>query len=105
MIKIIINLQKSILEMPRYLKQIFVITSDIILYVAALIIAFYLRLDKFIFFSETFTKITLIGLSLAIPIFWIMGLYKNMFRYSGKAEFLSILYSTFVNRVKLIQSV
>jgi FlaA1/EpsC-like NDP-sugar epimerase len=96
MIKIIINLQKSILEMPRYLKQIFVITSDIILYVAALIIAFYLRLDKFIFFSETFTKITLIGLSLAIPIFWIMGLYKNMFRYSGKAEFLSILYSTFV---------
>ena len=96
MIKIIINLQKSILEMPRYLKQIFVITSDIILYVAALIMAFYLRLDKFIFFSETFTKITLIGLSLAIPIFWIMGLYKNMFRYSGKAEFLSILYSTFV---------
>jgi FlaA1/EpsC-like NDP-sugar epimerase len=96
MIKIIINLQRSILEMPRYLKQIFVITSDIILYVAALIIAFYLRLDKFIFFSETFTKITLIGVSLAIPIFWIMGLYKNMFRYSGKAEFLSILYSIFI---------
>ena len=96
MIKIIINLQRSILEIPRYLKQIFVITFDIILYVAALIMAFYLRLDEFIFFSETFTKITLIGVSLAIPIFWIMGLYKNMFRYSGKVEFLSILYSTFV---------
>ena len=82
----------NILSLPRYAKQITVVIFDIGLCVLCTWLAFYLRLDEFVEFRSLPLNITLVSILLAIPIFWLSGLYLIIYRYSS----LSIIFSTSV---------
>jgi FlaA1/EpsC-like NDP-sugar epimerase len=80
---------KSILNLPRFIKQIVAIIVDISLCVLCTWFAFYLRLDQFIPIRGVALTAVMVSVALAPPFFWLFGLYRTIFRYSG----LSIMFS------------
>ena len=80
---------KSILELPRFVKQIVAIIVDLSLCVLCTWFAFYLRLDEFISIKGAGLIAAMASVALALPVFWLLGLYKTIFRYSG----LSVMFS------------
>jgi FlaA1/EpsC-like NDP-sugar epimerase len=80
---------KSILNLPRFAKNIITIIVDLNLCVLSTWFAFYLRLDQFILIQGVALTAVMVSVALALPIFWILGLYRTIFRYSG----LSIMFS------------
>jgi len=80
---------KSILNLPRFAKQIVAIIVDLSLCILCTWFAFYLRLDQFISIQGVALTATMVSVALALPVFWLLGLYKTIFRYSG----LSIMFS------------
>jgi FlaA1/EpsC-like NDP-sugar epimerase len=80
---------KSILNLPRFAKKIIAITVDLNLCVLSTWLAFCLRLDQIISIQGTALTAVMVSVALALPIFWILGLYRTIFRYSG----LSIMFS------------
>ena len=80
---------KSILNLPRFAKQIVAIIVDFSLCVLCTWFAFYLRLDQFISIQGAALTAVMVSVALAIPIFWLFGFYRTIFRYSG----LSIIFS------------
>ena len=81
---------KNTLLLPRYAKQITVIIFDIGLCILCTWLAFYLRLEKFITINDITLIAALLSVFLAIPIFWLLGLYRAIFRYTGLSIFFSI---------------
>jgi len=86
------ELTKNIVNLPRYAKRIIAIIIDIGLCVFCTWLAFYLRLEQFIKINEVTTSAVEISILLAIPIFWLMGLYKTIYRFAGT----SIIFTVFV---------
>lgn len=82
----------QVLNLPRYAKNVIVIAVDLSLCIICTWLAFYLRLDEFVEFRSLPLNITLVSIFLAIPIFWLSGLYLIIYRYSS----LSIIFSTSV---------
>ena len=80
---------KSILNLPRFAKQIIAIIVDLSLCILCTWFAFYLRLDQFILIQGVALKAVMVSVALALPIFWLLGLYRTIFRYSG----LTIMFS------------
>jgi FlaA1/EpsC-like NDP-sugar epimerase len=80
---------KSILNLPRFAKQIIAIIVDLSLCVLCVWFAFYLRLDQFILIQAVALTAAMVSVVLALPVFWLLGLYRTIFRYSG----LSIMFS------------
>jgi FlaA1/EpsC-like NDP-sugar epimerase len=80
---------KNILNLPRFAKQIVAIIVDLSLCVLCTWFAFYLRLDEFILIQRADLTAAVVSVALALPVFWLLGLYKTIFRYSG----LSIMFS------------
>jgi FlaA1/EpsC-like NDP-sugar epimerase len=80
---------KSILNLPLFAKQIIAIIVDISLCVLSTWFAFYLRLDQFISIQGAALTAVMVSVALALPVFWLLGLYRTIFRYSG----LSIMFS------------
>jgi FlaA1/EpsC-like NDP-sugar epimerase len=80
---------KSILNLPRFAKKIVAIIVDLSLCVLSTWFAFYLRLDQFILIQGAALAAVIVSVSLALPVFWLFGLYQTIFRYSG----LSIMFS------------
>ena len=86
---------KSLLSLNRYSKRSIAIITDICLCVLCTWLAFVLRLEKLILFKE-FLYPAVISIIVSIPIFWIFGLYRTIFRYTNLSIILTILASTFV---------
>jgi FlaA1/EpsC-like NDP-sugar epimerase len=80
---------KSILNLPRFVKQIVAIIVDLNLCVLCTWFAFYLRLDEFILIKGVGLTAAMASVALALPVFWLLGLYRTILRYSG----LSIMFS------------
>jgi len=80
---------KSILNLPRFAKQIVAIIVDLSLCVLCTWLAFYLRLDQFILIQGVVLTAVIVSVALALPVFWLLGFYRTIFRYSG----LSIMFS------------
>ena len=80
---------KSILNLPRFAKQIVAIILDLSLCVLCTCFAFYLRLDQFISTQGAGLTAVIVSAALALPIFWLFGLYRTIFRHSG----LSVMFS------------
>jgi len=89
---ILSDLTKNIVNLPRYAKRIVAIIIDIGLCIFCTWLAFYLRLEQFIKINEVTTFAVEISILLAIPIFWLMGLYKTIYRFAGT----SIIFTVFV---------
>ena len=85
---------KKIVSLPRYAKRIIAIIIDVGLCILCTWLAFYLRLEQFIKINDVTILTVLISVSLAIPIFWLSGLYKMMFRFAGSSIILTVAVAT-----------
>ncbi len=90
------DLSKNIINLPRYTKRIIAILIDIGLCVFCTWLAFYLRLEEFVKINYVTTLAVEISILIAIPIFWLMGLYKTIFRFQGSSIILTVLIATSV---------
>ena len=81
---------KSILNLPRFVKQIVAIIVDLNLCVLCTWFAFYLRLEQFILIQGVALTAVMVSVALALPIFWLLGLYRTIFRYSGSSIMFSV---------------
>jgi len=82
---------KNIISLPRYAKRIIAVIIDLGLCILCTWIAFYLRLEQFIRINDVSILAVLISISLAIPIFWLIGLYKTMIRFAGSSLILTVV--------------
>ena len=89
---ILTEVSKNIINLPRYTKRIIAISIDIGLCIFCTWLAFFLRLEEFVKINNVTTLAVEISILLAIPIFWLMGLYKTIFRFAGS----SIIFTVFV---------
>ena len=86
----------SILSLHRYSKRTIAIITDTALCILCTWIAFTLRLEEFILFKDFNFYPAIIATVFAIPIFWLFGLYRTIFRYTGLSIIFTILVSSFV---------
>ena len=84
------QLTASVLDLPRPAKQTIAILSDMSLCVICVVGAFYLRLEQFIPLKGPVITAAWTSVVLAIPIFWLSGLYRTIFRYSGSSIIFSV---------------
>ena len=87
---------KSILTLPRYAKQIIALLTDSALCIIAVWLALYLKLDQFVSLKGNFFWPAIYSVIIAIPIFWLFGFYRTMFRYSGKSVLVSISFALII---------
>jgi FlaA1/EpsC-like NDP-sugar epimerase len=92
---ILTDVSKNIINLPRYSKRIIAILIDIGLCIFCTWFAFYLRLEEFILINDITTLAVLISVLLAIPIFWLTGLYKTIFRFQGSSIIFTVFVATF----------
>lgn len=97
------NLIIFTLSLPRFLKRIIVLVLDIVLCIFATSIAFYLRIGEWIpFFTQSnWSPIYAAQISIitAVPIFIALGLYREIFRYSGWLAILTLIRAMIIYSV------
>ena len=86
------NITSNILNLPRFAKQITAMLCDLSLCFICVIAAFYLRLDQLVPLKGPVLTAVWFSMLFSIPVFWLTGLYRTIFRYSG----LSIVFSVSV---------
>ena len=86
---------KNLTYLPRYAKRALAIILDLGFCILCTWIAFYLRLEQFIKINDITILAVVISISLAIPIFWLSGLYKTMYRFVGPSIILTVAIATF----------
>ena len=82
---------KNVVNLPRYAKRTIAIIIDLGLCILCTWLAFYLRLEQFIKINDVTILAVLISVSLAIPIFWLLGLYNTMFRFVGSSIIFTVV--------------
>ena len=86
----------GMLSLPRYSKRAIAITTDVGLCILCTWLALVLRLEEFILFKDFNFYPALISVVIAIPVLWMFGLYRIIFRYTNLSIIFTILASTFV---------
>ena len=81
---------KNIINLPRYAKRIIAIILDLGLCILCTWLAFYLRLEQFVYINDITILAAIISIVFAIPIFWLTGLYKTMLRFAGSSIILTV---------------
>ena len=93
---VFIKISNSVLRLPRFFKRAIVFLMDIVLSVSSVIFAFYLRLGEWIFLYPnqgvySIGLVSGVAVCLALPIFVFLGLYREIFRYSGVFALLTLM--------------
>ena len=89
---ILSKLTRNISDIPRYAKMLVVIAMDVSLCILSTWLAFYLRLEELVKIDNVTILAFEISILIAIPIFWLIGLYRTIFRFQG----LSLLFTVFI---------
>ena len=84
----------NVINLPRYAKKTIAIIIDLGLCILCTWLAFYLRLEQFIKINNVTILAVLISITLAIPIFWLLGLYRTMFRFAGSSIVFTVAVAT-----------
>jgi len=84
------KLAVPVLALPRVAKRFVALSVDLCLCVLTVWLAFYLRLGEFIALSGTALWAVLASVGIALPIFFLSGLYRAIFRYSGWPALLAV---------------
>ena len=90
------ELSNIILSLPRNSKRIIALITDIGLCITCTWFAFIIRYDEIILFKNFNFYSAVISIAIAIPIFWLFGLYRTIFRFTGLSIIFTILASTIV---------
>jgi FlaA1/EpsC-like NDP-sugar epimerase len=93
--QILKEISKNIIYLHRYTKRIIAIIIDVGLCIFCTWLAFYLRLEELVRINDITTLAVGISILLAIPIFWLMGLYKTIFRFQGSSIIFTVFIATF----------
>ena len=84
-----------VLALPRYAKQLLVMSVDVFLCLFSVWVSFYLRLGEFQAFSDVTSApvfiTSAVSLALAVPLFVVSGLYRAIFRYSGMPAMMTLV--------------
>ncbi len=87
------DISLNLTRLNKYSKRIVAIFIDITLCILSTWFAFVLRLDQFILLKDFNPFPVLLSIGIAIPIFWIFGLYRTIIRYTNLSIILKILIS------------
>jgi len=90
------ELLNNILSLPRYSKRAIAIITDVCLCFACTWLALIIRLEEVIPFKDLNIYSAIISIIIAIPIFWLFGLYRTIFRYTSLSIIFTITSSAFV---------
>ena len=94
------HLARRVIAIPRYTKQLLVLSADTFLCLLSVWLSFYLRLGEFQAFSIISSAPVLItsvaSMALAVPIFVVSGLYRAIFRYSGMPAMMTMARAMFI---------
>ena len=90
------DIRDNTFYLHRYSKRIIAMISDASLCILCTWLAFVLRLEELILFKDFNFYPALISVVIALPIFWLFGLYRTIFRYTGLSIILNIFTSTFL---------
>ena len=95
MIRLLSHAAAPVLELPRSVKRIIVVSADISLCLISVWLSFYLRLGEFLplpsgLFSPLFLTAG-VSVAFAIPVFVASGLYRAIFRYSGLPAMIAMV--------------
>ena len=85
------KLSKLILDLPKFIRRSLIILNDVVLCFITVWFAFYLRLDRFLQFENEVLWSSLISVAVALPVFLLFKVYKNIFRHSG-IEIVSVIF-------------
>ena len=88
------EISNSIISLHRYSKRSIAIITDICFCVLSTWLAFFLRLEELILLKDFNFYPVLISLVIAIPIFWMFGLYRTIYRFTGLSIIFTIIAST-----------
>lgn len=86
----------NISSLNRFSKRTIAILTDVALCILCTWLAFIIRLEELIVLKDFNFYPAVISVIFVIPIFWLFGLYRTIFRYTGLSIFFTILASTFV---------
>ena len=86
----------SLLSLPRYSKQAIAVISDSVLCAICTWLAFVIRLEELILLRDFNYFSVLISIIVAIPIFWLFGLYRTIFRFAGLSMVFTVFSSIFL---------
>jgi FlaA1/EpsC-like NDP-sugar epimerase len=92
---ILTEISENIINLHRYTKRIIAILIDIGLCIFCTWLAFLLRLEELVKINDVTTLAVEISILIAIPIFWLMGFYKTIFRFQGSSIIFTIFIATF----------
>jgi FlaA1/EpsC-like NDP-sugar epimerase len=84
------NISQNIINLPRYSKRAIVIIIDSSLCILCTWIAFCLRLEQFSVINDQIILAFFISITLAIPMFWLFGLYRTIFRFGGSSIIFTV---------------
>ena len=90
------KLINSLLNLPRFLKRTIVVFVDLNLSILCTCCAFFLRLDDFNVPMYATLHASLLSIIIFIPIFWLLGVYRTIFRYSGLSIISLLLRAVFI---------
>ena len=93
MSELIKEFSENMLSLHRYVKRSVAIFTDLALCILSTWLAFVLRLEELILFRDLSLIPVVISIIIVIPIFWLFGLYRTIFRYTD----LSIIFTIFTS--------
>ena len=86
----------SVLDLPRPAKKMIATICDMSLCIICVVAAFYLRLEEFVPLKGPVIIASWVAVVLAISIFWLSGLYRTIFRYSGSSIIFSVAIAVII---------
>ena len=89
-------ISQNILSLNKYSKRSIAIISDVSLCLICTWCAFFLRLEDYNLINNYNFSLAAIISIIAIPIFWISGLYRTLFRYAGISILFTITLSSMI---------
>ena len=90
------DISKYLFGLDRHTKKTIAIIIDVLLCVIAVWLAFFIRLEELILLKDISYIPVLLSIIFIIPIFWIFGVYRTLFRYAGLSILNIISLSTFI---------
>ena len=88
-------LRSTLLDLPKSYKVFISISVDALLCILTTWVSFYLRLGELIPLNNDLLIPSLLSILLATPIFYLSGLYRTIFRYSGWPAMFTVSKSIF----------
>ncbi len=85
-------IKQLLINLPRSVKRILVLSCDLLVCGVSVWMAFGLREDEWTYFQDRQWLVLIVAISFSLPLFFVFGLYRAIFRYVGSAAFFSIIH-------------